>query len=212
MEARRYSSPARHISSPKPSSLPRVQADAASVEPLPARPSEREVGGREEQPVEKRVVYSCTQCSKHDLQVSIVLKALVKMIGLHEDGYTDILDEFDPIVRRLYLEKGYEENRKKPASGDRASKKKVSLARGEEESNNNGFVVLAAHQIRLPKLSEPELFGEPKARWSETYNICPLGKHTVGLSGPNSLKTIVLDTATGRIAGAVNHGLRGSAG
>ena len=157
----------------------------------------------------QRVVYACTQCSKHDLQVSIVMKALVKMIEVHEDGYTDVLDEFDPIVRRLYLEKGYEENRKKPASGDRAGKKKVTLAKGEEESRNNGFVVRAPHQIRLPKLSEPELFGEPKARWSETYSICPLGKHTVGLSGPSSLKTLVLDTATGRVAGSVGHGLRG---
>ena len=212
MEPKRYTSTSKLQSSPKASSQTRLQEAAADAEPLPSRPSRRRPGAAEEQSVEKRVTYSCTQCSKHDLQVSIVMKALVKMIGMHEDGYTDILDDFDPIVRRLYLEKGYQENRKKPATGDRANKKKVSLARGEEGSNNNGFVVLSSDQIRLPKLSEPELFGEPKARWSETYNICPLGRHTVGLSGSNGLKTIVLDTATGRIASSINHGLKGSGG
>ena len=152
------------------------------------------------------MVYSCTQCSKHDLQVSIVMKALVKMIEVHEDGYTDIFDEFDPIVRRLYLEKGYEENRKKPANPDRGNKKKVSLAKGEEESSNKGFVVIASDKIRMPKLSEPELFGEPKARWSETYNICPLDEHTVGISGSEQ-ETLLLDKRDGKVTGSIRHNL-----
>ena len=93
------------------------------------------------------IQYSCTQCSKHDIQVSMVLKSLVHMINKHENGYTDILDEFNPVVKRLYLEKGYQEKRKVPLKKNvfSSSKKREVEIKGDNDDEQNATVVSSSY-------------------------------------------------------------------
>ena len=61
----------------------------------------------------------------------------------------------------------------------------------------------------MPKLSPPELFGDPEARWSESYNIIQSGKTSITINGVNSKKSLIMDTTDGRIVGKIEHGLTG---
>ena len=53
------------------------------------------------------MTYSCQSCSRSDMQVSICLKAIHFLLNRHESGYTDTLEEFDPIVKKLFVDRGY---------------------------------------------------------------------------------------------------------
>ena len=61
----------------------------------------------------------------------------------------------------------------------------------------------------MPTLSPPELFGDPEARWSESYNIIPFEKNSIIINGVDSKKSLIMDTREGRIIGRIEHGLTG---
>lgn len=153
------------------------------------------------------VVYQCTQCTKHDLQVSICLKTINMLLEKLEEGYTDILDEADPVCRRLYFDKGYKEKRRKPLVKHGDHLKKKSVARTGEVREELKINSASGFSIKLPVLSEPELFGDPQIRWTEILTINPLTKHTVALSGSDSKQTAVVDVRTSRVVNNYQHGL-----
>lgn len=85
------------------------------------------------------ITYTCQKCSKLDLQVSMCLQVINDFMNKYEGGYTDSLDDMDPIVKRLFLERGYEERRrrvKSPQGSPKRHKSKPQLS-GDGESNSN---------------------------------------------------------------------------
>lgn len=155
----------------------------------------------------KGVVYQCTQCSKHDLQISICLKTINMLLEKLENGYTDVLDDVDPVCKRLYFERGYKENRRKPIVKNGDHHKKKSVARTGEVREELKINTASGFSIKLPVLSEPELFGDPQIRWTEILSINALSKNTVALSGVDSKQTSIVDLKTSRIVASYNHGL-----
>ena len=98
-------------------------------------------GGRK---VPQFITYGCQRCCKLDLQVSICLKALVSYMNKYEGGYTDAMDDLDPIIKRLYLERGYEEHRKRPLTSSKSPNRKQSkkeLQISTDKQNPNQFSV-----------------------------------------------------------------------
>jgi hypothetical protein len=162
---------------------------------------------KEEIPKTKGVVYQCTQCSKHDLQISICLKTINLLLERLDGGYTDVLDEVDSVCRRLYFERGYKEHRRRPLAKLGDHNKKKSVAKTGEVREELKINTASGFSIKLPVLSEPELFGDPQIRWTEILSINALTKHSVALSGADSKQTSIVDLKTSRIINNYNHGL-----
>lgn len=81
--------------------------------------------------------YTCQSCSRVDLQLSICLKAIHFLLNRHEHGYTDTLEEFDPIVKKLYMDRGFKEHRRFPESQPSHPKLKGVNSQEAEEMKDN---------------------------------------------------------------------------
>lgn len=68
------------------------------------------------------------------MQVSICLQTIVDFMGKYENGYTDSLEDMDPIVKRLFLERGYEE---KPRHRRNKSPAKNAAKRDSKDQENS---------------------------------------------------------------------------
>lgn len=77
------------------------------------------------------MTYTCRRCSKLDLQVTICVKAISDLLALVDKGYTDRLDQMDPVIKKLFIERGLELKRREPLE---KSKKKISV--DPEEGDN----------------------------------------------------------------------------
>lgn len=154
----------------------------------------------------KYVTYSCTKCSKLDIQISICLKTIQEMLVHFDDGFTDYLDRVDPVVSKLFEDRGYKERRRKPKAHKTRSRspKRIHPASMETAAKNAKDSGLT---IKLPCLSEPELFGDPEVRWSETFSIVQTAKNLLALNGSEGKKTLILDAKEGRIVDRVEHGI-----
>jgi len=138
------------------------------------------------------VRYTCEGCSRLDLQVSMCLQALASIVQEHLGGDMSVLEELDPLLLKLLEERGHPV----PIIKNQT----VSPTKQPEHQHSS-------LQLRLPTLEEAELFGDPEARWSETYSLTQTGRHQIALNGPESKKTIYLDMRDGRIIKRIDHGL-----
>lgn len=68
---------------------------------------------------------------------------------------------------------------------------------------------MLSNKIKVPKLSEPQLFGDPEARWLETMNVVSTSKNNFVINGNESRISLVLETKEGRIVNRIDHGLSG---
>lgn len=84
------------------------------------------------------ITYSCQKCCKLDLQVSICLKTIMELLHKHEGGFTDSLDDMDPVVKRLFQERGYEERRRRTARASKSSNFKTALTVTDSEKFSVG--------------------------------------------------------------------------
>ncbi len=159
--------------------------------------------GQKPDPKRMYTTYSCQSCSRMDLQLSICLKAINFLLNRHEHGYTDTLEEFDPIIKKLYLDRGYKEHRRFPDTSLPRHRVNVSPDTNEDDDRKAKF------SIKMPQLSKPELFGDPEARWSEIQCITQLTRSSIQLNSLDSKKCLTLDVKDGRIIDRLEHGLSG---
>jgi hypothetical protein len=76
------------------------------------------------------MTYTCRKCSKLDLQVSICVKAINDLLGILDRGYSDMLDNMDPVIKKLFTERGYELKRR--------TQLEKSKPKGDEETEDGG--------------------------------------------------------------------------
>lgn len=89
----------------------------------------------------EQVTYTCQKCSKVDLQVSMCLKVIHDYMLKYEGGFTDSLDDMDPIVKRLFLDRGYEERRRKPKKSASSPKRHQSKPKTMTDAEANFSVM-----------------------------------------------------------------------